>query len=84
MGFNMKDLKKELFNAALITSSVEAVGFVAKKAPLGHLELLKEHSNLVLPWLLEPLVSNFVKTRSGCQQIFKCKDSKNKSYLMVG
>lgn len=32
MGFNMKDLKKELFNAALITSSVEAVGFVAKKA----------------------------------------------------
>ena len=31
MGFNMKDLKKELFNAALITSGVAAVGFVSKK-----------------------------------------------------
>ena len=34
----MKDLKKEFFDAALITSSVAAVGFVAKKAtgdPLG-------------------------------------------------
>ena len=40
----MKDLKKELYNAALITVGATAVGFVSRKAvgtPLGTPETLK-------------------------------------------
>ena len=44
MSFDMKDLKKELYNAALITVGATAVGFASRKAvgtPLGTPETLK-------------------------------------------
>ena len=44
MSFDMKGLKKELYNAALITVGATAVGFASRKAvgtPLGTPETLK-------------------------------------------
>ena len=44
MSFDMKGLKKELYNAALITAGATAVGFASRKAvgtPLGTPETLK-------------------------------------------
>ena len=44
MSFDMKDLKKELYNAALITAGATAVGLASRKlagTPLGTPETLK-------------------------------------------
>ena len=51
MSFDMKDLKKELYDAALITAGATAVGLLARKGagtPLGTPESLKGALKLVV------------------------------------
>ena len=62
----MKDLKKELYNAALITAGATAVGFVSRKAvgtPLGTPETLKGALKLVVAVGLGCFVIKFAETK---------------------
>ena len=62
----MKDLKKELYNAALITAGATAVGFASRKAvgtPLGTPETLKGALKLGVAVGLGCLVVKFAETK---------------------
>ena len=66
MSFDMKDLKKELYNAALITAGATAVGFVSRKAvgtPLGTPETLKGALKLGVAVGLGCFVIKFAETK---------------------
>ena len=66
MSFDMKDLKKELYDAALITTGATAVGLVSRKAagtPLGTPETLKGALKLGVAVGLGAVAVKFVQTK---------------------